>query len=444
MLIKKLTKHNKRSFFMKNIATKRIISILLSLALVFGALFSLSSCKFVLGSVLDDGQSDGGDGSGDVPPVNNGGDEEESEVPEFLPVDETVNLENLTSAQAALLSAVKISASFNVYTGYGTNTSTAIQEGAGVIYKLDKEAGDAYIITNYHVVYNRNASNSSKLSADISLYLYGQEGEAYKIKALCLGGSMTYDLAVLRVSGSEVLKNSYAKAAALGNSDTVTPLDTVVAIGNPERQGISVTEGIVSVDNELLSMLGADGYSAVSLRVMRVSAAINEGNSGGGLFDAQGKLVGIVVAKKSGSDIDNIGYAIPINSAKNTADAIIHYCDGTTNVTLYKCIVGITPDANVTGLVIDEASGKIIKAERVIVEGVNNDSLLSGILGVGDVINSVTVDGVKKEVTRIHHVLDHMMTARVGSTVSFNITRDSVTFEITPITLPESSKVAVK
>ena len=430
---------------MKSILTKRIISIFLVLALTLGTLVSLSSCRLVLGPLVPEQSGDGGGdgGGGSSAGGENGGGSTEG-GPDFLEKDENVSLENLSSAQRALLSAVKIIATFEVYTGYGTSTSTAIQEGAGAIYKLDAATGDAYIITNYHVVYNRNSASSSKLSSNIALYLYGQESEAYKIDAVCLGGSMTYDLAVLRVRGSEVLKNSYAQPAALANSDTLTPLDSVVAIGNPERLGISVTEGIVSVDSEELTILGADGYTAVTLRVMRISAAINEGNSGGGLFDGSGRLIGIVVAKKTGSDIDNMAYAIPINLAKNVADSIIYYCDGEANTTLYRCIVGLTPDATVTGLVIDTESGKIFKAEKVIVESVNNDSLLSGIIGVGDVINSITVDGVKKNVTRVYHVFDHMLTARVGSTVTLNITRGEITFETSPITLTEATKTAVK
>ncbi len=433
---------------MKTNITKRIISVFLALVLVLGTTFSLSSCRLIIGSLLDGSQSDGdtnegGEGGGENEGEGEGEGGSES-TPEFLPKDEELNPEDLHSAQSALLSVVRVVSTFEVYTGYGTSTSTQIAEGAGVIYRLDREAGDAYIITNYHVVYNRSAANSSKLSQDISLYLYGQESEAYKIDAVCLGGALSYDIAVLRVKNSEVLKNSYAQAASLGDSDTVTPLDSVIAIGNPERLGISVTEGIISVDSEDLTMIGSDEHTAVTLRVMRVSAAINEGNSGGGLFDSHGKLIGIVVAKRSGADIDNIGYAIPISSAKNTADAIIHYCDGETNTNLYRCIIGFTPGADVTGLVIDTESGKIIKAERVIVKSVNQDSLLSGVIGVGDVINSVTVDGVKKDVSRVYHVLDHMMTARVGSAVTLNITRDGITFDTSPITLPESSKTAVK
>ena len=437
---------------MKNKWTRKIISIFLALTLVFGATLALSSCSLIINSIM--GGDDSGDGGGSIQgDGSQGGTQKgDDENLDFFPIDENVNLENLTSASTALLSAVKVVATFELYDSYGSTTLKQ-SEGSGVIYKLDKGTGDAYIITNYHVVYDASAVNKSRLSEDISLYLYGQESDAYKIEATCLGGSMNFDIAVLRVSGSDVLKNSYARAATLGDSDKIAPLDSVVVIGNPEMQGISVTEGIVSLDSEMLAMRGADGYTAVALRVMRVSAAINKGNSGGGLFDAQGRLVGIVVAKKSSNishtsnkiDVtESFGYALPINSVVTTAEAIIFCCDGNTKTTLYLCDIGLAPGVGAMGLVIDSESGKIFKAEKVIVEAMSHDSIFAGKVGVGDVINSITVDGVTKTVTRTFHVTDHLRLARVGGTVSFNITRGDITFETEPLTLPASSKVAVK
>ena len=127
---------------------------------------------------------------------------------------------NLLAASKALLSAVSISCTFRVtYTTtwptYGTYTSEVSSAGAGVIYQLDKEKGNAYIITNYHVVYNVDADTAATdgISTDIKLYLYGQEYADYAINAEYVGGSMNYDIAVLRVTGSEILMQSNAMAA---------------------------------------------------------------------------------------------------------------------------------------------------------------------------------------------------------------------------------------
>lgn len=73
--------------------------------------------------------------------------------------------------------------------------------------------------------------------------------------------------------------------------------DSVIAIGNPNAGGIAVTQGILSMESEYITMTAADNVSTVQIRVMRVDAAINGGNSGGGLFNDSGELIGIVNAK---------------------------------------------------------------------------------------------------------------------------------------------------
>ena len=240
---------------------------------------------------------------------------------------------------------------------------------------------------------------------------------------------MANDIAVLKVTGSEVIKNSNALAASVANSDTVNVFDTVYAIGNPEALGISVTEGIVSVESELLAMTGADGKTAIQPRVIRVSAAINDGNSGGGLFDGSGQLVGIVNAKRNGSSIDNIGYAIPSNVAARLADNIILYCDGASNTSARKAMLGITITATISGVVIDD-DGKVVKVEIPEVKEISEGSAVSSTLSVGDRINSITVDGLTQKTTRIHHVIDMMLLARVGSRVTLNITRGTQNFDV--------------
>jgi S1-C subfamily serine protease len=131
---------------------------------------------------------------------------------------------NLLAASKALLSAVSITCTFKitVSTIFG---NTGVQEkqtaGAGVIYRLDKESGDAYIITNYHVVYLNGANTEDSISDDIKVYLYGQEYEQYAIYADYIGGSKNYDIAVLKVKGSNVLRESNAVAAEFADSNDV-------------------------------------------------------------------------------------------------------------------------------------------------------------------------------------------------------------------------------
>ena len=192
------------------------------------------------------------------------------------------------------------------------------------------------IITNYHVVYYKEALGENKTSEDIDIYLYGMEAEKYKIKATFIGGSLTEDIAVLKISGSEVIKNSCAVSVKIGNSSSLSVTDKVLAVGNPEGDGISATSGIVSMNDETITMIGADGRTSINIRVLRIDSAINQGNSGGGLYDADGNLVGIVNAKKTGADIDNVAWALPINRVRNLVDNILDHCDGDTVKTAKK------------------------------------------------------------------------------------------------------------
>ena len=178
--------------------------------------------------------------------------------------------------------------------GLNQTTSYGSQAGSGVIIDLNKEAGNALIITNYHVIYNLDSDEKGLLN-NIWVYPYGaynnfnaETGDVSGdgIKATYVGGAMDYDIAILKVEGSEYLKNSVATEAKLGNSDTVQLGEQTFVVGNPAGAGIAVTNGIVSVDSEYISMqaldnrdLNRDGYvDGVSFRVMRTSAAINSGN----------------------------------------------------------------------------------------------------------------------------------------------------------------------
>lgn len=402
---------------------KLVTRSLAAIVLVITMIFSLSSCivdfEFYsnlldgyLGDDNENGENDGGNGGENETPDNGGSGGNGSSgnnIGEFYPGSGEGDIENIPALQQTLLSTVIIVANFNY-------TPSA---GSGVIYQLDKESGDAYILTNYHVIY----SNLYGLSSNIKLYLYGMELEGYAISAKFIGGSINYDIAVLKVEGSEVLKNSYAREAELADSEDLRVFDTVYTVGNPEGYGFSVCKGIVSVESENLDMEGADG-SSISLRVMRFDAAVNGGNSGGGLYDSEGRLAGIVCAKRIGSDIDNMGYAIPSNLAKNLAENIIYHCNGSSVTKLNRALMGVTITSYVSGLVIDPDTGHAVKAEQVEVLEVSSDSLAEGKVKVGDIIKSITVDGVTVEATRLHHVTDHMLTARVGSVVTLSIDRD--------------------
>ena len=422
---------------------KKIMRLAFAMALALLTILSTSSC-------YDESLSGNrNEQSGTMPPYSNstsstqGGSGSTGSAGEQIFHPEANNpedIEHLSPDTKTLLSTVLIASKFDTLSYYDELRSET-SYGSGVIYKLDREAGDAYIITNYHVVYNANEINENGFSDNITLTLYGMRQNQYAIPATVIGGSLTYDIAVLRVDNSEVLKNSMAIPATLGDSEEVRVFDEVIAVGNPDGNGMSATEGAVSVESEALQLLGADKKTIITLRVMRVCAAINNGNSGGGLYDSDGNLIGIVCAKLTGADIDNISYAIPINLAVKIAENILRNCDGDTNLSVKKAFIGITISPISSGLVTD-GNGNLIIVEQISVNEIQ-ETCITDRISVGDIINSVTVDGKKTEVTRNYHFIDSLFDAKVGSTVVINITRGGDNFDLT-LVIPESAISVIK
>ncbi len=340
--------------------------------------------------------------------------------------------ENQPMAGKALLSAVSIDSSFPS----SSYDKPKVLSGSGVIYKFDKEHGDAYIITNYHVVYYASSALEDHISRNISVYLYGMEGAQYAIPATFVGGSMTYDIAILKIEGNRTLAKSNAAAASLADSNSVAVLDKVFAIGNPGDLGLTATLGYVGVDSEYIKLDAADDVTTIQIRVMRFDADINGGNSGGGLFDTSGELVGIVTAQHKTNN--GMGYAIPSNFVKCVAESILYYCDGKTAKTISRCYLGITVSAYEMYTEYDKDTGGLLKREVIGIADIEEGSLASGALKIDDIINSITVDGVKYDVTRMYIVTDAMINARVGSSVTVNITRGNEVMDV-EITITEAS-----
>ena len=391
----------------------RITAILLTVCLLFSAV-SLTSCVMLEDGIFSGDTSEGGDINQNV--TVEGGDSYDVTI-------ENPATSNVVAASKAMLSAVSVVATFQGQSSgiFGTSSSSAAS-GSGVIYRLNKEMGEAYILTNHHVVYD----SAYGISKNIDVYLYGQEAENYELNATYVGGSLYYDLAVLKVTGSTVLMSSNAVAATFADSDKLAVLDTVIAVGNAEGNGISATVGYVNVDSEYIEMLGADEKTQITLRVIRTDAAVNPGNSGGGLFNTSGEVVGIVNAKSADDSIDNIGFAIPSNVAKSIAENIIYYCDGTNKTNVYRCLLGIEVTSQNYRTEYDLETGKIYKLEDVVVHSTTAGSAAAEVLKVGDIIRSISVDGKVTEVTRRHHVVDCMLDARDGSTIVFTLVRDGV------------------
>ena len=294
------------------------------------------------------------------------------------------------------------------------------------------------MITNYHVVYDESSNSESGISEDIEVYLYGSEIEKKTIKATYVGGSMYYDIAVLHIENSDILKDSDACATDISDSDSVSVGDSAIAIGNAKGYGISASLGIVSVDSEHITMLAVDGKTAVSFRVMRVDTAINSGNSGGGLYDENGTLIGIVNAKIIDDGVENIGYAIPSNVAVAITENIIDHCYGKDETSVQRAMLGLTVTSSDSRALYDPQSGKITLKETVSVYEVAADSLASGVLQKEDVLVSITLDGKTTQITRQHQIIERMLDARVGDTVTIALVRGGTDMTV-DITITQDS-----
>ena len=322
-----------------------------------------------------------------------------------------------------------------------TTTKDYSAAGSGVIFQLDKEKGDAFIITNYHVVYDASSNTENGISGDINVYLYGAISEESAIKASYVGGSLYYDIAVLSISGSELLKTSDICQVDISDSAKVAVGDSAIAIGNAKGSGISVSFGIVSVDSEYITMTAADGRTSVSFRVMRVDTAVNSGNSGGGLFDGNGNLIGIVNAKIVDESVENIGYAIPANVAVAVADNIIDYCYETDEESVQRALLGVTVNTTASKAVYAPETGLVSIHETVSVYEVNEGSLAEGILQEGDVLLRARLGDRTLEITRQYHIIDLMLDTRVGDVLELDILRGGET-QTVKITITEDCLTA--
>ena len=346
--------------------------------------------------------------------------------------DVNVNIEgsgnNASYATAlGLRSAVSIQCSFTITNRFGA-TSTSASAGSGFIYKLDKEEGDAFIVTNFHVVYSDESTNANGIADSIYVYLYGSEYSDMKIPATYIGGSNNYDVAVLRVEDCDLLKSGVFREATIANSDETYVGQSAIAIGNPDSAGLSASYGVISVYSEQIT-LNIGG--SVSLRVMRIDTPVNSGNSGGGLYNEKGELIGIVNAKTSDESLENIGYAIPSNIVKGIADNIIDNCYGTDLERVQRVLLGITVGiADSKAYLTDD--GHIKVKETVYVTEVTKTGIAYGYLKADDILISAKINDTEIEIVRQHQIIDFLLTARVGDTFYITVERggENVTLEI--------------
>lgn len=413
---------------------KKFLSLFLVIASILSTLAFAVSCVDEDTLEADGTQNSSGNASASQNGTLSAGNSD-TRPPVFI-TNNNSSTSSVMNTSAALLSSVRVIAHFERYLGYGAGLSKIQKESAGVIYRINRSSGDAYIITNFSTVYLKDAVSPNHVSDNIEIFLYGQESESYSVKATYIGGSLAGEIAVLKVTGSEVIKRSHAIPVEIADSNNLHIFDEVFAIDNPGDKGLSAMTGIVSLENDIISMLGADGKTTVNLRTIRTNTVFGENSDpynppGGGLFDKSGNLVGISIPKKTSDNTDNMAYAIPSNIAKGIADILIESYTGSVTVGYKKYDLGIKMENVASGVIIDSTTGEVIKISEVGISEIASSSPLASVAEVGDIITEISVDGEAVSVNAMHIVIEQMLKAKAGSTVKLTLLRADEVFEKT-------------
>ena len=208
----------------------------------------------------------------------------------------------MTTAQVAKTvspSVVVITTEQVVYSQWSWYGQSQVESGAGSGVVI---SSDGYILTCAHVV-----SGASNITVTIGDTDY---------PATVVGEDDTSDVAVLKIDATDLTP------ATVGNSDSLAVGESVLAVGNPLGElGGTVTSGIVSALNRSVTIQGTSSTNTMSL--IQMDASVSPGNSGGGLFNMNGELIGLVNAKSSSSDAEGLGFAIPINDAIKVAQDLL-------------------------------------------------------------------------------------------------------------------------
>lgn len=217
-------------------------------------------------------------------------------------------------AEACLPSVVSITNKgvSEVMTFFGNYQTESVSSGSGII--IGENDSELLIVTNYHVV-----ADSKELTVVFSHdEAAAQSGDdSYMNIAKVKGYDADKDIAVIAVNLDEVSSEakSKIKVATIGDSKAIKLGSGVVAIGNALGYGQSVTHGIISAVDRVVTMDGVKG-GEISNKYIQTDAAINSGNSGGALLNMKGELIGINSAKIAASGVEGMGYAIPITDVE--------------------------------------------------------------------------------------------------------------------------------
>ena len=303
---------------------------------------------------------------------------------------------------------IKIEYTVNTQSFFGrSSSSTATASGSGIII-----SDDGYILTNNHVVSSSTSESNSYYqitdAGKVTVTLFGDETE---YEAKIVGQDEQTDLAVIKIEKTGLTKAEFA------DSDSVKVGEFAMAVGNPVNMNSTVTTGIVSAVNRKITDSDGKTYTCI-----QTDAAINSGNSGGALVNGEGKVIGINTLKLSGTGIEGIGFAIPINSTTDITSQLIQYSK------VKRPFIGIS------GIDLNAETAKTYNlVEGVYVKSVEDFSAAEKAgLKAGDVI--IEVEG--KSIKTMNELNEVKNSHKIGDELKLKINRNGTEKEIT-LTLGE-------
>ena len=304
------------------------------------------------------------------------------------------------AASKVLPSIVGIKVDYTITSNFMQGISQVSQaEGSGIII-----SSDGYILTNNHIINSADSSVYYEVSeaTKVSVYLYNDE-TAYE--ATIIGTDEQTDLAIIKIEKDNLT------AAELGDSNSVKIGEFAMAIGNPLGMESSVTSGIISAVNR--SVTSEDG---TTYNLIQTDAAINSGNSGGALVNAEGKVIGINTLKLSGSGIEGMGFAIPINETIDIYNQLIEHGKV------------LRPYIGIGGVDLDEASAKYYNLPTGIYvkEIYSNSPAALSDLKQGDIITAI--DG--SNVNSMDELNDIKNEKTIGDEITLDVYRSGETKQI--------------
>lgn len=297
------------------------------------------------------------------------------------------------AANKILPSIVGITVEYTVTSNFMHGISQlASAEGSGIIMSTD-----GYILTNNHIINSADSSIYYEVSEATKVYVYLYNDET-PYEAQIIGTDEETDLAVIKIEKEGLT------AAEVADSSTIKIGEFAMAVGNPLGMESSVTSGIISAVDRVV-----DSGDGNTFTLIQTDAAINSGNSGGALVNSEGKVIGINTLKLSGTGIEGMGFAIPINDTLN----------------IYKDLIDhgkvLRPYIGIAGIDLDERTAQYYNLPvGIYVKQIQSNSPASSSdIKTGDVITAID----STEVTTMDELNKIKNTKNIGDKISLDVSR---------------------